>query len=233
MIIFNADDFGLCTSVNEGIIEAYQNGVVRSTTLMANGLAFDHAIDLAKQFPNLDVGIHLVLSTLHSLTNNKTLSDENSQFHKLNYYLENTIDIKEVELEFDAQIQKCIASGISFTHIDGHHHLYAMLPEVLVVVERLANKYGLKIRNYHNRQCNEIYPFSFSDAFYNVDSVEGLIAILQDDCEFMCHPSYVDAQLKTLSSYAEIRKKELEILCSQELKNFLQKEKIELGSYRG
>ncbi|MDT2479823.1 ChbG/HpnK family deacetylase [Enterococcus avium] len=35
-IIINADDFGYSTAVNLGIVEAYKNGVLTSTTLMAN-----------------------------------------------------------------------------------------------------------------------------------------------------------------------------------------------------
>ena len=46
-LILNADDFGLTRGVNEGIIRAYSDGVLTSATLMANGAAFDHAVDCA------------------------------------------------------------------------------------------------------------------------------------------------------------------------------------------
>ena len=35
-VIVNADDFGLTQSVNRGIVRAYMDGVVTSTTLMVN-----------------------------------------------------------------------------------------------------------------------------------------------------------------------------------------------------
>ncbi len=35
-LIVNADDFGLSPGVNKGIIEAYLNGILSSTTLMVN-----------------------------------------------------------------------------------------------------------------------------------------------------------------------------------------------------
>ena len=60
-LIVNADDFGLTPDVNRGIVEACRRGVLRSTTLMANGGAFADAVALAKQEPKLDVGAHLVL----------------------------------------------------------------------------------------------------------------------------------------------------------------------------
>ncbi len=57
--IINADDFGLCRGVNEGIIKAHREGVLTSATLMANMPGFDHAVGLAKDNPGLGVGIHL------------------------------------------------------------------------------------------------------------------------------------------------------------------------------
>ncbi|OFV95000.1 MAG: hypothetical protein A3F68_11880 [Acidobacteria bacterium RIFCSPLOWO2_12_FULL_54_10] len=58
-LIVNADDFGYTRGVNQAIVEAWQRGVVTSTSLMANGAAFDDAVSLARQETGLDVGCHL------------------------------------------------------------------------------------------------------------------------------------------------------------------------------
>src|SRR6202046_5322586 len=42
-LILNADDFGMTRGVNEGIIRAHREGVLTSTTLMANGAEFEDA----------------------------------------------------------------------------------------------------------------------------------------------------------------------------------------------
>lgn len=60
-LVVNADDFGFTRDVNEGIIEAHQQGILKATTLMANGEAFEHAVELARRNPGLDVGCHLAL----------------------------------------------------------------------------------------------------------------------------------------------------------------------------
>jgi chitin disaccharide deacetylase len=60
-LIINADDFGLTYGVNQAIAEAHSRGVVTSTTLMANGHAFDHSVKVARDHPNLSVGCHVVL----------------------------------------------------------------------------------------------------------------------------------------------------------------------------
>ena len=46
-LIVNADDFGFTSGVNRAIVEAHTQGVVSSSTLMANGPAFGAATHLA------------------------------------------------------------------------------------------------------------------------------------------------------------------------------------------
>ena len=60
-LIVNADDFGLTPGVNEGILRAFREGILTSTTLMANAPAFDDAVARTREHPDIDVGCHLVL----------------------------------------------------------------------------------------------------------------------------------------------------------------------------
>ncbi len=55
-VIFNSDDFGYSYGVNYGILDAYQRGILTSTTLMANMPGFEHAVKLKKEVPGLGVG---------------------------------------------------------------------------------------------------------------------------------------------------------------------------------
>ena len=61
-LIVNADDLAWAEGVNRGIAEAHRNGIVTSTTILANGAAFASAVDLVKVTPSLGVGVHLNLS---------------------------------------------------------------------------------------------------------------------------------------------------------------------------
>ncbi|WP_145838534.1 ChbG/HpnK family deacetylase, partial [Bacillus paralicheniformis] len=61
-LIINADDFGFSRGVNLGIIEAFQHGVLTSTTLMVNMQEAEHAVELARQNRELGVGVHLTLT---------------------------------------------------------------------------------------------------------------------------------------------------------------------------
>src|SRR5689334_20887302 len=63
-LIVNADDFGYTSGVNRAIVEASLasgGGILSSTSLMANGAAFEEAVELARSNPGLDVGCHLNL----------------------------------------------------------------------------------------------------------------------------------------------------------------------------
>ena len=48
-LIINADDFGYSSGVNAGIMKAYQEGVLTSTTLMGNMPGAKEAVRLQKK----------------------------------------------------------------------------------------------------------------------------------------------------------------------------------------
>src|SRR3977135_2050051 len=73
--IVNADDFGLSESVNQGIQAAYENGVLRSASLMANGEGFDDAVSRGKKLHGLGCGIHLSLVGERPLASPNQLGD--------------------------------------------------------------------------------------------------------------------------------------------------------------
>ena len=52
-LIVNADDLGWTDGVNRGIADAHRKGLVTSTSLLANGRAFDSALNVARSNPPL------------------------------------------------------------------------------------------------------------------------------------------------------------------------------------
>jgi hopanoid biosynthesis associated protein HpnK len=149
-VIVHADDFGLSKKINDGILRAHRDGILTSTSLMANGEAFEHAVAMARSTPSLDIGIHLTLIEERSLLNSvqiPTLVDPEGKFcrHAFQFvqrYLLGKINLREVHAELEAQIQKVLASGINPTHLDSHQHVH-ILPGVLKVVVKLSQTYGI------------------------------------------------------------------------------------------
>jgi len=150
-LIVNADDLGWTQGVNRGIAEAHRNGIVTSTSLLANGCAFEEGVQSALQSPRLGVGVHLNLSDgkpLAPARQVKSLLDENGNFSHgpetlLFRLTAKSLDAREVELEWNAQIEKVRAAGIRPTHLDGHKHVQ-MLPGLFAVALRLAKKHGIE-----------------------------------------------------------------------------------------
>ena len=139
-LIVNADDFGFTRGVNAGIVEAFQNGILRSTTLMANGAAFEDAVERSRQTPRLDVGCHLVLIGGRSVVPPYAPLPQSTK--ELLWRLARGLPADAIEQEFSAQIEKILAAGLRPTHLDTHKHTH-LAPPVLEAVVRVARRYGI------------------------------------------------------------------------------------------
>ncbi|MEZ5392012.1 MAG: ChbG/HpnK family deacetylase [Bryobacterales bacterium] len=139
-LIVNADDFGFTEDVNEGIVHAFERGILRSTTLMANGAAFEHAVKLARQTPGLDVGVHLTLVDGPSLS--QPGRELPATVARLLLAIRSAWGPTAIEEECCAQIEKIRAAGIEPSHVDTHKHTH-LFPPVLDAVLRAAKRNGI------------------------------------------------------------------------------------------
>jgi chitin disaccharide deacetylase len=157
-LIVNADDFGFTTGVNRAIVEAHTHGIVTSTTLMANGRAFEDAVILAKTVSRLSVGCHVVLIDGEPVLDAEQLpsiASANSggvRFREgLKLFaaraLAGRLNAGEVESEASAQIHKIQTAGLNVSHIDTHKHTH-LFPAVLRPLLRAARNCGVRaVRN--------------------------------------------------------------------------------------
>lgn len=150
-LIINADDFGFSDDVNTAIIQAHEEGILTSTSLMVTGDAAQNAIALAKNHPHLAVGLHLVLvcgkSVLppaqipHLVDSQGNFSDNPTQAG-LNYQF-NQATRAELRLEIAAQLEKFRDSGLNLSHVDGHLHLHVH-PVILNILTEFAAEFQIK-----------------------------------------------------------------------------------------
>jgi hopanoid biosynthesis associated protein HpnK len=149
-LIVNADDLGWTEGVNRGILEAYRHGIVTSASLLANGPAFAGGVKAARSAPDLGVGVHLNLSDGPPVADREavmSLLNDDGEFSGgpqslLLKRARRGLVLREVEEEWDAQIQRVRDAGIQPTHLDGHKHVH-MLPGLLEIALRLAKKHGI------------------------------------------------------------------------------------------
>jgi chitin disaccharide deacetylase len=225
-LIVNADDFGLSRGVNYGIIDAHRYGIVNSTTMLVNMPGAEHAVELAKMFPQLGVGVHLTLTCGKPVSRDvPSLVNANGYF-KFDKNVDHHVEVvlEEVEYEWDAQIKCFLSYGLTPTHLDSHHHVHR-LDCLSPVIKALSQKYQLPVRNVFRQQVTEITPFSdlLITDFYgdNVNEAffDDLDVRVKENLtvEVMCHPAYIDSYLRANSSYCDQRLKELDILKNVEL----------------
>lgn len=138
-LVVNADDFGYTRDVNLGIIDAHEKGILTAATLMANGVAFEHAVALAKERERLDIGCHLVLVGGRSLIGDQASLPRSVPellsslaFRRINPYA-----------ELKAQVERIIAAGLRPTHLDTHKHTHLAFP-ILDAVARLSEEYKIR-----------------------------------------------------------------------------------------
>lgn len=149
-LIVNADDFGFTEQVSRGILDAHREGIVTSTTLMANGGAFDAAVSMGRRAYDLGIGVHLNLTEglpVSPAANISTLVNRQGRLHLnprhlIQGIMTRQVNLVEVEMELWRQITKVLAAGILPTHLDGHKHVH-ILPGVGDIVIRLAQEFSI------------------------------------------------------------------------------------------
>jgi chitin disaccharide deacetylase len=149
-LIVNADDLGWTAGVNRGIAQAHRHGIVTSASLLGNGGAFAEAVELARDAGALGVGVHLNLNDGPPVAPRESVSslvNEAGDFEGgpdglLLKIATRGLSLREVEMEWNAQISKVRDAGIEPTHLDGHKHVH-MLPGLFEIALRLAKQHGI------------------------------------------------------------------------------------------
>ena len=148
-LIVTADDVGLHTGMTAGALKAHDEGIVTAVSVAANGRAFEEAIDLLKDRPGLDVGIHLTLvgerpisrpERVRTLMDGRkgTLLPDFRMFTRR--YLLAGIAPGEVEEELRRQVERLAGTGLPIVHINSHQHLH-VLPKIFETVLRIAEEH--------------------------------------------------------------------------------------------
>lgn len=257
-LVTNADDFGFTRDVNEGIVMAHRDGILTATTLMANGDAFDHAVQLASQTPTLDIGCHLVLIGGQSLLDPDRCLPS-SIFDLTRQVYADNINIYE---ELAAQVRTIVATGIVPTHLDTHKHTH-LLPPVFNAVRRVALDFnipwvrrpidfpapvkaelgqritGSLIRHFGPkmdftglRHTDHFWGFAATGRLDSAALVDVMQYIPHGVTELMTHPGHLTDQLRAAPTrLKESRMVELEALTSPSVKKAVAAAGIALVNY--
>jgi predicted glycoside hydrolase/deacetylase ChbG (UPF0249 family) len=252
-LVVNADDFGFTGDVNQGIVEAHQNGILTATTLMATGAAFDDAVHLAKLHPGLDIGCHLVLvgappfpATVPQLVRAVTLG---------------RIRIYD---ELAAQVRRILDAGLAPSHLDTHKHTH-LLPPVLDAVARISEEFRIPwvrrpfdfplqsggpgwtnramrtmsgrfrtaLGRHGCRSTDWFAGFRITGRYRTGDLVALIRSLPEGVTEFMCHPGRCGEELRAARTrLKESREEELRALTAPEVRDALRETGVQLVTFR-
>ncbi len=248
-LIVIADDFGLCESVNKGIVKAYNEGIVTEISLMLNSSGTENAISLIKKHNLKRVGLHLLLFDW---------INKGEKFNKDNYttlFLEKTAEeILDLATQEFKQFEKEL--GFIPTHICPHQGIHGNL-KLLAVIIKYASKNNIPIRlpktlltsseidaeNYaaeiilkRAKIKTTTYLFAhilgsdikeIKDGFLNdLDTVKP-----NEVAEMFVHPGFFDEELMKLSSLNYERARDLTICLDPKFKKDILKKGFKLVNY--
>ena len=150
-LIANADDFGRSASINQAVIRAHREGILTTASLMVNEAACEEAVALAREHPNLGVGLHLTLLCGHSalppeaipgLVNARGEFSNNPPGAGFRYFFQRSLRV-QLQREIHAQFQKFRAACLPLDHVNGHLHLH-LHPTVFRILMADAAQLGIK-----------------------------------------------------------------------------------------
>lgn len=224
-LIVNADDFGLTSGVNRGIIEACERGILTSASLMVRESAAAEAADYARQHPAFSVGLHFDAAEWRF---------ERDAWVQ-NYVIVDSSDENAVRLELQRQLNAFTELvHRTPTHLDSHQHMHLREPARSVLLAA-ANELGIPLRG-----CTPV--ITYSGAFYG-QTIEGeryeggvspakLIRMIEKLptgwTELGTHPGY-GAGLASI--YAAEREEELRTLCDPDVRVSLTTNHVQLCSF--
>jgi hypothetical protein len=253
-LIVRVDDMGFSHAANVGIMQTLEEGIATSVEVMVPGPWFEEAAAMLREHPEIDAGIHLVLTSewqwlkWRPLTHAPGLSDEDGYFHPFiwpndknaTFLLEDQWTLAEVEAELRAQIELAKKKIPQLTHVSGHMGCTNLAPEVKELVEKLVQEYELAI----DPAALGFESFRFADGPF-VDEAQFEQAFQQNlralkpGGRYLVveHPATMSAEMESVShegytNVARHRAAVTALLVAPETKAILQEKGIRLVSYR-
>lgn len=160
-LIVKADDMGAAHGINMATIDAYRNGIVRTTNVIVPGPWFLEAVKLLRDNPGLDVGVHLAITSewdnvkWRPLTGAPSIVDADGYFFPMvaprpgatpNTSIRETAwKLDDIERELRAQLDAAKKHLPQATYTWNHMGFTALAPEVAELVARLTKEYGLVV----------------------------------------------------------------------------------------
>ena len=217
-LVVNADDFGASEGVNRGILHAHVHGIVTSTSLMVTGPAAENAAELAREHPELGIGLHWDLDG-GNVPEPVPLEDARAVRGELARQLD----------AFETLV------GRPPTHVDSHHHVHRRA-EIAPIARELVAPLGVPVREEGSVRYVGGFYGQWEWQVTDLEHIrsEFLIWILRNEVdegwtEIGCHPGFVTDDFASV--YLAEREVEVETLTDPRVRAEIRALGIRLASY--
>ncbi|HEX9436271.1 MAG TPA: ChbG/HpnK family deacetylase [Candidatus Limnocylindria bacterium] len=150
MLVVTADDLGYSAGVDQAILTAHREGIVRSTSLLVTFPGSGTAAELARAERGLEVGLHIDLVEGRPISDParvRTLVDDDGRFLGLTGLFTGLaagrVRAAEVATEIRAQVARARELGTPALAWDSHQHTH-LFPLVARVVGALGRELGAR-----------------------------------------------------------------------------------------
>ena len=224
ILIVNADDIGYSPGVNRGIMQAHEQGIVTSTSLMVRGLAVESAAEYCRAHPRLSVGLHIDLGEWIY---------RNGEWLPL-YSVVPLDDVQRVQAEIERQLDLFRTLLLREpSHIDSHQHVHRSGAAQSAAL-KVAKELRIPLRHHGSvRYCGHFYGQPMpGESHKDSVSAEALVQIIRTldagITELACHPGI--GQDHT-SDYSQERNWETESLCDPQVRAAIESRAVQLSSF--
>jgi len=252
-LIIRGDDMGYAHSGNEAIIKTYKDGIEKSIEVIVPSPWFPEAVKLLAENPNVDVGIHLAITSewdnekWRPLSDCPTLKDENGYFFPMvfqnkNYpgksIKENKWKLADIEKEFRAQIELGLKRIPRISHLSSHMGCTDLDDSVKELTKRLAKEYKIDIDLKEKGVVGAGYDGPHGSSAEKIKSFITMLNKLEPGKTylFVDHPGLMSPELQAIHhiGYEDVatdRQGVVDVWTSEEVKAVIRKKGIQLVSY--
>jgi predicted glycoside hydrolase/deacetylase ChbG (UPF0249 family) len=253
-LIIRGDDMGYSHSGNEALVKCFKEGIETSIEVIVPSPWFPEAVEMLKNNPAVDVGIHLAITSewdnvkWRPLTDCPSLRDGDGYFLPMSWpnqaypgkaLKEVKFTLADIEKEFRAQIELALKKIPRISHISGHMGCTRLDDDVKAMTAKLANEYklifeteGLKVKSMSYDGPHKTLDEKVSSFLAALDKLEAGTTYL-----FVDHPGLDSPELRAIHhiGYEDVatdRQGVTSLWTDPKIKEAIRKKNIQLIAYK-
>jgi hypothetical protein len=271
LVILHTDDIGMCQASIQAYKDLWEFGTISSGAVMVPCPWFLAAAEMARQNPQMDLGVHATLNAewdiyrwgpVSTRDPASGLIDAQGFFPKTVAATVESATVEAVEAELNLQVERARAAGIDITHIDSHmgtiidpkfvqSYLQAGMSRLVPNMLPRASAKGFDMVGIDEQALAMYTPILDQLENQGLPMLDGLFAMpLEHDSDhigvakkllsevpvgithFLFHPSIDTSELRAICPDWKARVANYNAFMSQEIKDFIKNEGIQMIGYR-